>query len=112
MVLGHKTKATVRSDQQNRYYWGVVVDLLAVHTGYTPEEMHEALKIKFLSVRRDGLPDTVKSTTKLTKDEFCEYIDNIQKWAARDMGCVIPDPDSIFDPLEPLKRPRELEEIL
>jgi hypothetical protein len=107
LVLGHKTKATVRSAQQNRYYWGVVVDLLSVHTGYTPDEMHEALKWKFLIIHRDGLPDTVKSTAKLTIYEFMEYIDNIQKWAARDMGCVIPDPDGIFDPLEPLKMPIE-----
>jgi hypothetical protein len=107
LVLGHKTKATVRSDQQNRYYWGVVVDLLAVHTGYTPDEMHEALKLKFLIIHRPGLPDTVKSTAKLTISEFMEYIDSIQKWAARDMGCVIPDPDSVFDPLEPLTMPKE-----
>jgi hypothetical protein len=110
MVLGHKTKATFRSVQQNRYYWCVVVDLLAVHTGYTPDEMHEALKWKFLIIHRDGLPDTVKSTTNLTKDQFCEYIDNIQKWAARDLGCVIPDPNTIFDPFEPLKMPKEFSE--
>lgn len=95
MVLAHKTKSTVRSVQQNRYYWGVVVGILACHTGYTPEEMHEALKMKFLLVHRNKLPDTVKSTSNLSKDEFCEYIENIQNWAARDMGCVIPDPDSV-----------------
>ena len=36
-----------RSDQQNRYYWGVVIEILANHCGYEAEEMHEALKIKF-----------------------------------------------------------------
>jgi hypothetical protein len=96
MVLGHKTKITVRSEQQNRYYWGVVVDLLAAHTGYTADEMHAALKMMFLLVRRQGKPDTVKSTAKLTKDEFCEYIDNIQKWAATELGCVIPDANTVM----------------
>jgi len=96
MVLGNKTNATVRSEQQNRYYWGVVVDLLAVNTGYTPDEMHEALKFKFLRVRREKLPDTVRSTARLTKDEFCEYIEGIQRWAAVEMGVVIPDPDSVM----------------
>jgi len=96
IVIGHKTKATVRSTQQNRYYHGVVVDLLAVHTGYTHDEMHECLKWLFLRIHRPGLPDTVGSTARLTKDQFCEYIDSIQKWAARDMGCVIPDPDSVM----------------
>jgi hypothetical protein len=106
-VFGHKTKATVRSVQQNRYYFGVCVDLLAAHTGYTADEMHEALKWKFLIIHRDGLPDTVPSTANLTKDQFCEYIDKIQQWAARDMGCVIPDPDGMFDPLEELHMPKE-----
>lgn len=96
MVLGHKTKATVRSEQQNRYYWGVVVDLLALHTGYTPDEMHEALKMKFLLVKRPKLPDTVMSTARLTKDQFCLYIEEIQRWAAQEMGCVIPDPDTVM----------------
>ena len=98
LAIGHKNKATVRSEQQNRYYWGVVVDLLALHTGYTSDEMHEALKMKFLLVKRPKLPDTVMSTAKLTKDQFCEYIENIQRWAAQEMGCVIPDPDSVMMP--------------
>jgi hypothetical protein len=96
IAMGHKNKATVRSIQQNRYYWGVVVDLLAAYTGYLPEEMHEALKFKFLRIKRDKLPDTVKSTAGLSKDDFCEYIDSIQKWAATEMGVVIPDPESIL----------------
>jgi len=33
-----------RSSFQNRYYWGVIVAMLADHTGYTKEEMHEILK--------------------------------------------------------------------
>jgi hypothetical protein len=96
LAMGHKNKGTVRSLQQNRYYFGVVVELLSAHTGYTPEEMHEALKIKFLLVKRQGLPDTVMSTARLTKDQFCEYIEKIQRWAATEMGCVIPDPESVM----------------
>ena len=37
-----------RSVQANAYYWGVVVKALATHTGYTPDETHDALKIQFL----------------------------------------------------------------
>lgn len=96
MVLGHKTKITVRSEQQNRYYWGVVVDLLAAHTGYTSDEMHEALKMKFLRITLPNLPDTVQSTARLTKDQFSEYIEKIQKWAATEMGCMIPDANQVF----------------
>jgi hypothetical protein len=33
------------------------------------------------------------STTKLNKLEFGEYCDSIVRWAAEDLGLVIPDPD-------------------
>ena len=32
-------KGSTRSNEQNSYYWGVVVALLSEHTGYTPEEI-------------------------------------------------------------------------
>lgn len=96
LAMGHKNKETVRSLQQNRYYFGVVVDLIAAYTGYTIDEAHEALKMKFLLVKRQGLPDTVQSTARLTKDQFCEYIEKIQRWAASELGCYIPNPDEII----------------
>lgn len=46
-VAVKRLRAT-RSIQQSRYYWGVVVELIAEHTGYTPEEIHEVLKAKFI----------------------------------------------------------------
>jgi len=84
----------LRSDQQNRYYWGVVMQYLSQWCGYTPEEMHEAMKMKFLIVHRDKLPDTVRSTRSLTKDEMVEYIDNVIMFAAEN-GVVIPDANQI-----------------
>ena len=40
-------KRETRSNPQNRYYWGVVIDTLSKELGYEPEEMHEILKYKF-----------------------------------------------------------------
>ena len=37
-----------RSNQQNSYYWGVVVAMIAEAAGYTPEEAHDALRMQFL----------------------------------------------------------------
>jgi hypothetical protein len=37
-----------RSIQANRYYWGVIVQLLSEYTGYSVDEMHDVLKAKFL----------------------------------------------------------------
>jgi hypothetical protein len=91
--IGKVAKFTRRSLEQNAYYWGIVVDIPAQYTGYTPEEMHEAFKIMFLKVKRQGLPDTVRSTATLTIEEMMQYIDSIQKWAATELGCYIPDSD-------------------
>lgn len=82
-----------RSTAENNYYWGVVVELLAEHFGYTPEEMHEALKIEFLKVHTEGKPDTVKGTKKLTTVEMEDYLSKIRIWASRDYRVFIPEPN-------------------
>lgn len=84
-----------RSDQQNRYYHGVVVSLLAEHTGYTAEEMHENLKRMFLGHTDEHGLMRVGSTAKLKTQEFQDYIAKIVRWAAIDLSLVIPDPRSV-----------------
>jgi hypothetical protein len=86
-----------RSDQSNRYYWGVIIDILSKHCGYTPDEMHFALKQKFLSDH--GYDDKglmkIGSTAALTTDEFIDYTNRIVIWAAQDLKVYIPDPGHI-----------------
>ena len=74
-----------RSDQQNKYYHGVVVKMISDHLGYEKDEMHEVLKKQF----------KVESTAKLKSAEFKEYVENIVRWAASDLGLPIPDPSEI-----------------
>jgi hypothetical protein len=93
-----KIKST-RSQQQNRYYWGGVVKILSVELGYTSEEIHDLLKLKFL--KRNiviGVEEEVivKSTTELTKSEFMDYIASIQQWAS-ELNIIIPDPNTQVD---------------
>jgi hypothetical protein len=77
-----------RSDRQNRFYWGVIIKALSDSTGYRPEELHMALKIRLLSrVDHRGL-EIVKSTSRLTTDEAAEYIERCIELAAN-MGCEI-----------------------
>ena len=89
---------SLRSLQQNRYYWGVIVEILSQHTGYEPEEVHEMLKSKFLlrfaRINEENIPYTL-STTKLSTKEFKEYIEKIQMWAAEELGIILPDPQEI-----------------
>lgn len=83
-----------RSNPQNKYYWAVVCRMIADETGLTPDEAHEALKIKFLPKHHDLLP-TVKSTTKLSTIEFQAYIAEITMWAAEFLQLIIPDPNEV-----------------
>lgn len=85
-----------RSDQANRYYWSVVVALVAEYCGYEPEEAHDALKLMFLTDHTaDGPLPLVKSTAKLTQSEFSDYIERVKRWAATDLGVVIPEANEI-----------------
>jgi len=83
-----------RTNNQNSYYWGVVIPILCESLGYSDEEMHEALKWKFLrNKEREKLP-TVKSTASLSTIEFKNYIEEIVRWASQD-GIIIPDPNQV-----------------
>lgn len=91
-----------RSRQQNRWYWGQIVQLISNHTGFTPDEMHEVLKAKFLPKTlaiANGNGEVIGeyviggTTVSLGKNEFGEYCEGIRGWAAECLGVVIPDPD-------------------
>jgi len=83
-----------RSVEQNKYYWGVVIDVIGRHLGYSAEEAHEALKWHFLIKLGEVLP-TVKSTTELTTVEFEEYLAKIRQWAAEFLNVSIPEPNEV-----------------
>lgn len=85
-----------RSLNQNRYYWGVVINILKDEIGYTKNEMHDALRRHFLTVEEEGkiLP-TVKSTTELDTMGFEEYLQEVREWADTEMDIVIPLPNEV-----------------
>lgn len=82
-----------RSGQQNRYYWGVIIKTLAEVTGYSRDEMHDALRLKFLKGdSREGL-STIKSTAGLSTAEFADYCEQVREWAAVSLGVLIAPPN-------------------
>lgn len=98
VILTLDVKRKRRSDNQNRYYWAVIIKILSTYFGYEQEEMHEALKMMFLKVHGgDGKPDTIRSTSKLTTLEFNDYIDRVIRWASKDFSIVLPDPNDWQD---------------
>lgn len=84
-----------RSNQQNKYYWGVVVKEIAEETGHSPKEIHKVLKQKFLPKMNVLGYDIVKSTTELSTQDFEEYLRKIREWAAtgQGLGMYIPEPN-------------------
>jgi hypothetical protein len=90
-----------RSTQANAWYWACVVGLVADHTGYTPDEIHEIYKAKFIPKAMaiaDGNGEIVGevvlggSTTRMDTVEFSDFCERIREWAAT-LGVVIPDPE-------------------
>lgn len=94
-VLIRKRRAK-RSSQANRYYFGVVVKLLAEHCGYDVQEMHEALAFRFLRIEDcpiTGAPRR-KHTPETDSTEFSEYVNHCIRLAS-ELGVVIPDANEV-----------------
>lgn len=94
-IRKHKSQ---RSNDQNAYYWGVVVAILASHFGYEPDEMHEELKFMFNPIpskiepsRKIGGSTAKMSTVEFFSDET-SYVERICRWAASEHGVYIPPP--------------------
>lgn len=95
---------SIRSEQQNKYYWGVVLDILSKEIGYETDEWHELLKNKFLSremVVKNEAHVVGSSTTKLTTKGMEGYLEQIRRWAATELSISIPLPNEIdYETLE------------
>ena len=83
-----------RSDKQNRYYWGVIVQILSDSTGEDDlDAIHDALKEKFIP-KMDVLGEKVAKSTKImTTAEMEKYFADIRMWASRDLHTYIPEPN-------------------
>ena len=92
---GAKKKLT-RSQQQNRYYWGVVCKILGDEIGYEPEEIHQLLGRQFLLYRKNET-QFVKSTTRLNTREFEEYMEQCRRFASMELNIWIPQPNEAGD---------------
>ena len=83
-----------RSIQQNKFLWAVPYQLISESTGYTREEVHDAMRLMFLKDEDRAIP-TLKSTTSLTTIEMNEYWERIQQFAAEKLNLVIPEPNEV-----------------
>lgn len=93
-----KTHKNQRSSNQNSYYWGVVVGLIADHTGNSIDDIHEYLKSLFLkdyiSISGDE-KEIIRSTSSLKTDEMEDYLSQVRQWASLELSVYIPLPNEV-----------------
>ena len=76
-----------RSSPQNRYFHGVMLQILSDELGYTLEEIKGVVKYKF----------GIKSTSSLSTADFESFMSDIRQWASRDLSIWIPEPNETED---------------
>lgn len=83
-----------RSTQQNKMYWSIL-GLIAKEGGYETDDLHLALKCRFLGTEEKVIMGKVvtvpKSTTKLNTREFGELIDKVYALAS-ELNIKLPTP--------------------
>ncbi|HEY0140390.1 MAG TPA: hypothetical protein VGF48_05805 [Thermoanaerobaculia bacterium] len=100
LVLTFRRPSDIRTNAENRYYWGVIVRMVAEEMGIIPDEAHEFLKSLFLKegVELEGGRrfEIVRSTADLTVADFESYCEKCRQWSACELECVIPLPGEII----------------
>lgn len=96
IALSAKRWKDKRSNQANRYYFGVVVPLLSDATGYERDEMHELLAMKFLRIQDDPITGSPRRTRTPETDSkaFAEYVDRCIRFAS-ELGVYVPAPGEV-----------------
>jgi|688.fasta_scaffold472456_3 hypothetical protein len=95
-----------RSNQQNSFYWGVVVPILqkGLHdaTGEVRDvnSIHYQIVLPLLSPKREIVNTKTGeiitehlTSSQMTTSEFMDFIVNIQKWSAEFLQVDIPNPN-------------------
>lgn len=86
-----------RTDQQNRYLWGVVYATIAQETGHNPNDLHEYFLGEFFGwevydVMGISRKRPQERSSRQIKARFSEYIESIISRAAN-LGIMIPPPE-------------------
>ncbi len=87
-----------RSYAQNRLMW-MWLGIISNDTGESPENLHEIFKLKFLGTEKiQSLGYNIeipKSTTRLTTQEFTDYLDKIEA-LAMSINIRLPHPQDLY----------------
>jgi hypothetical protein len=104
VLLTLEKKKRKRSNQQSRYYWGVVIPSVKYAMeakGFfinNKEQVHLLMKVKFLkaeiiNVATGEVIETIGSTTRLSTIDFESYLEQIRAWSASYLDCIVALPN-------------------
>lgn len=94
-IKPHKKQRTVRA---NNLYWQWLT-IIGAEIGYTKDEMHDIFREKFLPVDHDEVIGIKrKRLTSTSAPDFStammsEYMQQIDRFAAQELGILLPHPD-------------------
>jgi hypothetical protein len=90
-----------RSSNENRYFHGVVLELLSDFTGHTTEELKLYLKRKFGWIEtKQVMGMTVEvpmSTADMNTADFEKFMGQIRMWASAELNCYVPEPNEVYE---------------
>lgn len=93
---------TQRSHMQNRYWHGILIPIFMEHTGYSFEEMKDALALHLIpqeitDLATGEITKVPGHTSRLSKKEFTDLIERAQQLGA-EMNIYIPSPGEVAVP--------------
>lgn len=88
-----------RSSGENRYFHGVVLELLSDFTGHESEELKLYLKKKFGWIETKQvmgmMVEVPISTSQMSTVDFEKFMSQIRMWASAELDCYVPEPREI-----------------
>lgn len=104
IIITFEKRKKKRSNQQNAFYFGIVIGIMQLAFKetwgefYSANEVHEALKSKYcfreqINENTGEIISIPMSTTNFTTIEWEEYIDKIRKFAMEWFNVSIPFPN-------------------
>lgn len=95
-IVLHRNK---RSDSQNNLYW-MWLGIISKDTGNSAEDIHKVFARKFIGVDVVDFAGEkiakVKSTTRLSTEDFTAYLGQVEAFALTELGIVLPHPEDLY----------------
>lgn len=99
-VVVVKVNRPIRSIKQNAYYW-VCLQIVAIETGHTKEQLHEICKKRFNSdmipLPKSGNEIVPNTTSDLDELEFIAYTNRCKQFFTDEFGIVIPEREKMTE---------------